>query len=353
MKKYNLTIHKERYKRIFAVCFVIIFVTTGTFLLINSHAATGDNTIEPENGTISTSATVINDSTASNAKAVKFTGTLSSSCPNSTPHMPDSSDGMGGCWPGPTTTGVPSGTNLTNYTGSNTISTANTIIDGKNITTCINVTAPGVIIRRSKISCSGGNVVNVTDGSFSGTGLLIEDTEIHCNDTNGNGIGEANFTARRVNIHGCENGLDMNQSIQLENSYIHDMFNSAQAHTDGMQFGFGHIVNGNIVAGGLNVTISHNTIYGMGVDGSFGTSAIISNRGFDTNILIENNLMAGGAYTLYCERNATGVNYRVINNRFSTRFGPNVGAFGPSTDCSDEIQSSNKIEETGQLITLQ
>ena len=54
---------------------------------------------------------------------------------------------------------------------------------------------------------------------------------------------------------------------------------------------------------GLNITIRHNTIYAIGPDGSFGTSAIISNRGGDQNILIENNLLAGGAATLYCEQN--------------------------------------------------
>ena len=60
----------------------------------------------------------------------------------------------------------------------------------------------------------------------------------------------------------------------------------------------------------------------MGADGAFGTSAIISNRGGDTNILIENNLLAGGAYTLYCEQNANGVNYRVTQQPLQPQVQP-------------------------------
>ncbi len=73
------------------------------------------------------------------------------------------------------------------------------------------------------------------DGDYSGTPLLLEDTEIDCKNTNGTAIGEANVTARRLNIHGCENGFDINQNITVQDSYIHDLYNSAAAHTDGIQ----------------------------------------------------------------------------------------------------------------------
>ena len=153
-----------------------------------------------------------------------------------------------------------------------------------------------------------------------------------------------------MNISHCENGGDINQNFIVEDSYIHDMFNSAAAHTDGLQFA-AHFENGKIVPGSLNVTIRHNTIFGIGADGSFGTSAIITNSGGDTNILIDANLLAGGAYTLYCEQNATGNNYRVTNNVFTRKFKSTVGSFGPSTDCSDETQSGNTYDN-GQPVTL-
>jgi hypothetical protein len=248
---------------------------------------------------------------------------------------------------------VPFGTLLTNYTGPATVSTPGTVIDGKKIG-CIEVTVPGVIIRNSKISCgnSAPDVVTSADGDYTGTPLLIEDSEIDCKNTGGTAVGDTNITARRLNIHGCENGFDVDANVTVEDSYMHDLFNSAAAHTDGIQFAYGHYVNGQVVQGAINVTITHNTIYGMGVDGSFGTSAIITNRGGDTNVLIQDNLLAGGAFTLYCEQGATGKNYRVLDNHFSRKFGSNVGAYGPSTDCSDETQSGNVVHETGQAIRL-
>ncbi len=252
-------------------------------------------------------------------------------CATQTLNAFDGPDPWGGCFPGPSNTGVLAGTVLSAYTGPSTISTANTVIDGKTMG-CIDVTAPGVVIRNSKVSCPSsrsGYAVFSRDGGFSGTPLLIEDSEIDCANTNGTALGEALFTAIRVNIHGCENGGDLNQNITIQDSYVHDLYNSAAAHTDGFQMGGGHYVNGQVVAGALNVTFDHNTIFGIGADGSFGrTSAIISNRGGDTNILIQNNLLAGGAFTLYCEQGAKGNNYRVISNAFTRAFSQKVGFFG-------------------------
>jgi len=254
-------------------------------------------------------------------------------------------------FPGASNTGVPAGTTLSPYTGPSTISTAGTVIDGKSMG-CITVRAPGVVIRNSKISCQGGYAVYVPDGAYTGTPLTVEDSEVDCKLTGGNGLGEANITVRRVDIQGCENGFDINQNLMIQDSYIHDLYNSGSAHTDGAQMAAGHYENGQLVAGSRNVTFLHNTIYGMGADGSFGTSAIISNRGADRDILIQNNLMAGGAVAIYCEQGATGTNYRVLDNHFSTRFGPKVGFYGVSTDCSDEVQSGNVYHETGQPVRL-
>jgi hypothetical protein len=254
-------------------------------------------------------------------------------------------------FPDASNTGVQEGTTLSPYTGPSTISTPGTVVDGKTMG-CIRVTAPGVTIRNSRISCADAYSVLSGDGDYSGTPLLVQDSEIDCNNTGGTALGEANIMAQRVNIHGCENGGDINQSFTIEDSYIHDLYNSPSAHTDGLQFAFGHIENGQVVAGSLNVTIKHNTIYGMGADGSFGTSAIISNRGADKNILIQGNKLAGGAVALYCEQGATGTNYQVLDNAFSRKFSQKIGYYGVSTDCSDETQSGNYDYETGQALRL-
>jgi hypothetical protein len=261
-------------------------------------------------------------------------------------------------YPDATCTGVPAGVVLSAYTGPSTISTANTVIDSKNITTCLEITAPGVVIKNSKITCnSGGVVVASYDGAYAGAPLLIQDSEVTCGGAQGTAIGDTNITTWRLNIHGCENGYDMDANIDIEDNYIHDLANGgADPHTDGIQFAGGHYVsatNHTSIPGSANITINHNTILSRGSDGSGTTSAIISNRGGDTNVLIQNNLLAGGAYTLYCEQNAVGVNYRVIGNHFSTIYSPKVGAYGPSTDCSDETQSGNVYHESGQALQLE
>jgi chitodextrinase len=269
-------------------------------------------------------------------------------------------------YPDASNTGVPAGTTLTAYTGPSNITTPNTVIDGKTLG-CVQVSAPGVVIRNSTISCSSSSyAVFVDDRLFTdaATPLLIQDSEITCNDRqSGAAVGEADFTVRRVEITHCENGFDLNQNILVEDSFIHDLYTDSVNHMDGAQEGCGHWQPGytgpscaaGYAPGTLNITFRHNTIYAVSASGEFGTSAYISNRtpNQDHNVLIENNLMAGGAYTLYCQQDGqTGDNYRVINNHFSTKFKSTVGFYGISAHCADETQSGNVIHETGQPIFL-
>jgi len=244
-------------------------------------------------------------------------------------------------WPDATNTGVPPSTRLTPIDGDLTIDTPNTVVDAKEIRGCVMVRAPGVVIRRSRVSCAGFITIASFGGAYTGTGLLVEDTEIDCRGTSGTAVGDTNITVRRANIHGCENGFDVDGTVTIEDSYIHDLFNSDEAHTDGIQ----------ITPLGHDVTIRHNTIYS-----NSGTSAIITPRisaGIASDILVENNLLAGGAFTLYCPQDGSGINYRVIDNHFSTVFFPTVGAFGPWTDCHDEAEvRGNVYHETGQPVPL-
>jgi hypothetical protein len=248
--------------------------------------------------------------------------------------------------------GVPAGLSLTPYTGPTTITTANTVIDGKT-TTCLEVRASGVVIRNSKISCPGGGIY--IDDRFTGTPLTIEDSTVDCEGQGGTGIQEAHFVVRRVLVTGCENGFSINQDAVIEDSYIHGLASKGEeSHEDGIQLSLGHWNGAEYVCCALNVTIRHNTIYGMTRgDTAFGTSAIISGPPGVANILIENNLLAGGAYALYCPGGGQGTNFRVVNNRFSTKFGPRVGAFGATTECADENASGNVVHETGRPLRLQ
>ena len=304
-----------------------------------------------------------NGSALTNATITYSYAAFSGPAPTPTPTVSDSptvttSPPPPGGFPDATTTGVPAGTVLTVVNGDITVDTPGMVIDGKDIRGCVLVRVPGVVIKNSRVSCpNASNAVSSFDGVYDGTPLTIQDTEVTCLDGPGTAIGDTHIRALRLDVHGCENGFDLDMNIDVEDSYVHDLYNTATNHLDDIQFGIGHCpcTGGTYIPGALDVTIRHNTLYSRGLDHTDGTSAIISNRsGADTNILIDNNLMAGGAYTLYCEQDGTtGVNYRVTNNHFSTVFHPTVGFYGISTDCSDETQSGNVIHETGQLITLE
>ena len=143
------------------------------------------------------------------------------------------------------------------------------------------------------------------------------------------------------------------RTSSVEDSYIHDLYNGGDSHMDGMQLA-GHWNGRGFVDGAVNVTIRHNTIYGIGPGGSFGTSAIFTDRPDNTNILIENNLLAGGAFTIYCEqgsKSAPTTAYSTTTSAASTR--RRSGPDGPATECSDETQSGNVIHETGQPLQLE
>ncbi len=244
-------------------------------------------------------------------------------------------------YPDASCTGVPAGTSLTVVNGDMTISTADTVIEGKDIRGCVEVTAPGVIIRKSKIVADCFYVIK--SHGVGGTWLLIEDSEISCDDNSGTGVGDSYITIRRANIHGCENGLDVDGYFDIQDSYIHDLYNGPGAHSDGIQTN----------NGGTNITIKHNTIYS-----DAGTSSIILHDNGADNTVIRDNLLAGGAYTLYCARPGASSNFDLINNHFSTKFFDTVGDFGPWTDCDDDASvpgnqvTGNVYHESGDPVPL-
>lgn len=281
-------------------------------------------------------------------------------------------------YPDTTNTGVPAGTSLTAYSGANPVTVNNTIIDSKTISATLEIRASGVVIKNSRIQVSDTFAILLDDSNagFSNWSVTVQDSEIDCGGdppggvNNSTALGSAFITGRRLNIHGCENGGDVNQSFDVQDSYIHDLRQCSAAecggdgsHTDGFQMSSCHFTpagSATCVSGVLNVTIKHNTIYSMktgagtpeATEAFYTTSAIISNPSGDTNVLIQNNILAGGAFTLYCEQSSTGTNYQVLDNRFSTRFKSTIGFFGPSSGCADETKSGNVYHETGLPITL-
>lgn len=242
-------------------------------------------------------------------------------------------------YPDASNTGVPAGVTLTVVNGDLNVSTAGQVIDGRDVRGCIILQAAGITVRNSKAEC----IIIDTTASLNGARHTFVDSEIRCDPSGwATGIRFGNFNALRLDISNCENGMDISRNVSLRDSYIHDLYQgngSDDPHSDGIQ---GEV---------RDSVIEHNTIYAF--TGTVqGTSAIIASGSTGGNMLIRNNLMAGGAYTLYCPR-ASGVpSFQVVNNRFSTISSPKVGAFGPSDDCADETLSGNVYHETGQPLSL-
>ncbi|MBN1171339.1 MAG: right-handed parallel beta-helix repeat-containing protein [Micromonosporaceae bacterium] len=229
-------------------------------------------------------------------------------------------------FPDATTTGVPAGTPLTVVVGNVTVTTAGAVIDGQDIQGCVAVEAPNVTIRRSKITCREFWAVRSFADTYTGGGLLLEDVEIDCGKSNSTAVGSYGFVARRVNVHDCENGFDIGNTATVVDSYIHSPFEGVDGHTDGIQ-----------LSGGAHITISHNTILNPG-----GTSAIISHPANNSDVVISNNLLAGGAYTLYCPEE-TSERFRVFDNRFGTTYSKTSGVFGPWVYCDKVAESQGNV----------
>ena len=188
--------------------------------------------------------------------------------------------------------------------GSITASKEGQVIDGKDINGCVQVTAKNVVIKRSRIRCGSFHGVYVKSGN-----VTIEDTEIiGTNNDCGQAVAFANYKLKRVNIHGCADGLKSNTNVVVEDSYIHDQRKGPGTHNDAVQS-----------TGGSNVVFRRNRI-----DGPYqaSTSAFIintANAKID-NWLIENNYISGGGYMIYMTDKGRGygapTNMTIRNNTF-------------------------------------
>jgi hypothetical protein len=238
-------------------------------------------------------------------------------------------------FPDASDTGVPAGTTLT-PSGGMTINTAGAVVSARDISGSVVVNAPNVTIRNTRIRSSGA--FPVTSNS---TGLVIEDTEIDGLGANGTCVIRGGFSLLRVDIHGCENGMDINSAgnVSVEDSYIHDLDTDNGAHTDGAQ----------LSSGAANVTFRHNTIIPHEAP-SHETSGIMIWNEYtgvqNHDILITGNRIIGTwvAFAIYCPRvSQVGPDIVITNNRLedgtgytnSCRPGLTITTFSGNVDDSD------------------
>ena len=263
------------------------------------------------------------------------TGTAAApSAPTPTP-TPSPSTSTG--FPSSASTGVPDGTSLSTYNGPSTITRSGTVIDSKKITSCIVIKANDVTIKNSLIQTDGCFFNVLSDNGNSGLRLTDVEIDGQGNTSGDAAIGGGGYTCLRCDIHGTVDGAKAGDDVVFRDSYIHDLAMSGDSHNDGIQS-----------LGTDSLQIVHNKI----ITPRGSTSAIILSTGSAwtmRNVTIDNNLLGGGAYTVYGGYMA-GVdvlsrvaNIDITNNKFTTTVYPRGGVYGPLTSVDNPVVTSGNV----------
>ncbi len=299
----------------------------------------------------------------------------SSSVPSSSSSSPSSSSAVvpvGGCvgnpsgcgYPDASTTGVPAGTALRSVPGQvssgpgwsfsgGTLSVTGTgaVLQGLAVNGSIDVSASNVVISKVRV---------VQTGESWGIGLrhtknvTIQDSEISSPAASGGdrllvGIkdvyGDASGTkVLRTDVWHASTGVQIHAGL-IQDSYIHDPGYASGDHLNGITS------NGSF---GETLTIEHNTV--LNSYGQTDAISLFEDFSVQANRVIDNNLVAGGGYTIYGGANPGGKatsNIKITNNRFSRMYFPDGGSYGPYTayaSGSGNTWSGNVWDDTGKAV---
>ncbi|MEU9887119.1 hypothetical protein [Sphaerisporangium sp. NPDC051011] len=233
------------------------------------------------------------------------------------------SDAIGGGFPSAQTTGLRPGSVLKKV-GEVTVLKKGAVVENLEVHGKLNIKADDVTVRNVRVIGEGDWSVIQAEGA---SGAVIEDCEISGNGTVKAQWGVLNqggqITVRRANIHTVSNSVGTDHGL-IEDSYMHDFKEFPGDHITGPQ------INGS-PQDGLTLTIRHNTIFNQLSQ----TSAISIYQDFSRahDVLIENNLLGGGGYTIYggAGKFGTPTDIRILNNVFTRRLFPKGGFWGSVT----------------------
>ena len=265
-------------------------------------------------------------------------------------NTPGGSDGVGGCFPGPGNVGIPAGTVLTTYTGPCTITTANAVIDAKDIQ-CdgLDIRANNVTISRSRIRDSVHGIEGA-GASFTITDSFLDGAQINnggyaCVDC---GVDGWNTTVIRTEIVHTNRGVYCMNGCTVRDSWIHDTNLDTRPCP---QAPYNTCPHASAIRVEQNSTLIHNTLdcsFTGPFNDDLGCSANISgypdfapihNNTLDTNLFVANNIgtgfcaYGGGTANKPFSTDPTNATYVVFQNNVFQR-GPNgkCGTYGPVTD---------------------
>lgn len=262
--------------------------------------------------------------------------------------------GGNNCLASPHTCGYPDATNtgpdlgncpggLQTLTGTQTL-TAGQIMTCKDIRGGVVFAGSNAVLRDSKVTAACGSACIQTWGSPQQTGALIERVEIDMGgDNTGKGISGPNWTAKAVYFHNgadCAHAWSESTGANLVQDSYCELTDSVAggAHVDGFQ-----------TDGGYHFHIVHNTVRQIN-NSTSGTSAIIidSDLGPEADTVIDNNLLDGGGYTVYCwiSRQYSSQGAVLTNNRFGPHHGYDYGR-----SCTHNTHTGNVHDVDGTPMT--
>ena len=267
-------------------------------------------------------------------------------------------------FPNASNTGLPAGTTLKTVPGQVSKGTGwhfdsrgwvqvdgkGAVLSGLYIPYNLNVAASNVTVKNVQVVTSGQSSFGISvrhtsgvtienstiSGVNAGAGRVMVGIKDIYNDSTGLAVLNNDISAASTGVQ-MESGL-------IQGNYIHNMGSIGGDHLDGI-----HSTGG--VTGQL--TIVHNTIFNN--FGQTGAVVLTEDFGVQANRLIDDNLLAGGGYTIYAGQNSGGPatsNIKVTNNRISTTYFPKGGQYGPlaSFNKTTMVWSGNVWDSSGQAI---
>lgn len=306
--------------------------------------------VQPEAGTRSGGASLVNDASASGGQSVKF-GAVEA-CPNAL-HTVGGSDGAGSCWPYAGNTGPTGAVALTAYSGPCSIFD-DTVIENKNIGCTLQMYSDASLTIRN-------SVVNgfIENTYTTGVGkLLIEDSEVHAGPWQGGALWGSEITANRVEVTGGQHSVHCESNCTITDSWLHNQYNPD---------GGSYHNNAFISNGGSDMVVRHNTLHctallnatdgGCTADFSvFGDFGPVERVEVDNNLFVANNSSAGycGTFGYNPGKPYPASSYVVVTDNIFQR-GPNnmCGVYGPvtafQTSATGNVWTNNRWDDGSVL----
>lgn len=224
-------------------------------------------------------------------------------------------------------------------------------------TLTIAATATGAVVDNVSVSWPVGRP---TGGAFAMIDSRAANVRISNCDVAANGVIQSGLflATGPVTVDGCEitgagDGAQIGADVTIVNSFFHSMSVGPRKdwHVDTIQ-----------IVGSKNVVLRHNTI--INEQPQTAAVGIWSDVGPVSNVIVQDNLIGGGGFTVYCTKTSyslTGVQF--LSNRFTSAVYPRVGYWNtvsggndgivyPTAIPSDLVWTGNVYHESGAPVPL-